>query len=117
MGAGLRATFLIAALVSGASSGAGLSPASFSFLGVTNRVATPNGDGRNDNITFRFSNQRDAGGSVKIYDLRGHQVAGLEINPGDVSKVWNAQGMAAGVYVYVIRVDQTVVSGAVAVVR
>lgn len=112
--------FLISLL--SAWSAAGVSrPRGFVFNGVSNRFITPNGDGRNDNVAFRFSNPRDSAGAIKIYDVRGHAVASLPINPGDVSETWDAKAggraVDSGVYVYVIEIEGGVASGAVVVVR
>lgn len=96
-------------------------PAAFNFAGVTNRFVTPNGDGRNDTATFRFSNPRDSAGTLKIYDLRGHRVAEVAIEPTSSvssSVSWNpGRGVASGVYIYVISVEQQTVTGAVVVVK
>ena len=96
-------------------------PLGYKFNGISNKVITPNGDGRNDNVAFRFDNPGDVAGSVKIYDARGHLVATLSIDPGDVKKVWDARTGGAtvptGVYIYVITVAGSTSSGAVAVIR
>jgi hypothetical protein len=121
--AGLLKPFaLLLALAAGAlASAQGPRPAAFAFGGVINRFVTPNGDGRNDSAVFRFENPRDAGGTLKVYDLRGHKVADVEIQPTTsvVSSVsWTpSTTIPSGVYIYVIQVESKVVSGAVVVVR
>jgi hypothetical protein len=99
----------------------GIRPAGFSFGSVINRFVTPNGDGRNDSATFRFDNPRDSGGTLKVYDLRGHKVADVEILPSTTagSSISWAPGQDApsGVYIYVITIEQQSVTGAVVVVR
>ncbi|MBI3566027.1 MAG: gliding motility-associated C-terminal domain-containing protein [Elusimicrobia bacterium] len=125
MGGVLKAWMVFGALLGGFAAGAGVAagvrPLGFTFNGVSNRVVTPNGDGRNDNVAFRFSNPRDAAGSVKIYDVRGRLVASLGINPGDAVEVWDARSNGAvvpsGLYIFVISVDGATTSGAVAVIR
>jgi gliding motility-associated-like protein len=121
MGAVFKPFLLIAALTSGFATGSVFQVRGFSFTGVSNRIITPNGDGRNDNVAFQFSNSRDAAGTIKIYDLRGHILTTLAINPGDTSEYWDARVAGAlvtsGVYIYVINVDGVVVSGTVVVVR
>ena len=96
-------------------------PRGFVFNGVSNRFLTPNGDGRNDNVVFRFSNPRDSGGSVRIYDVRGRTLASLPVNPGDVSETWDGRAggriVDSGVYVYVVEVEGVSASGVVVVVR
>ena len=120
-GAWLKSMIVAATLLAGLSSGAGLRPSSFSFLGVSNRIITPNGDGKNATVTFRFDNSQDSAGSVKIYDLNGHVLTTISIDAGLQSVVWDpgssGRAVAAGVYVYVISIEQTAISGTVAVVR
>ena len=109
----------------GMAAGIGVQPSAralgFTFNGVSNRLITPNGDGRNDNVYFSFTNPRDAGGSVKIYDVRGRCVATLTVNPGDAFEIWDARVNGAvapaGVYVFVVNVEGATYSGTLAVVR
>ena len=112
---------VLLALTAGAATTGGIGVSGFSFSGVTNRYITPNGDHKNDTVAFRYSNPRDAAGSVKIYDLRGHLIAAITINAGDQSSVWDpragGQAAAAGVYIYVIQVAETVSTGAVVVIK
>ncbi len=93
----------------------------FAFNGVSNRFITPNGDGKNDNVAFRFSNPRDSAGTVKIYNMRGHLLTTIAVNPGDTVEIWDARAngslVPSGVYVFVIDVENVVASGAVVVVR
>lgn len=104
-------------LIACASAAAPVAPQGFSFTGVVNRLVTPNGDGKNDSAVFQYSNPQDSSGSVRIYDLRGRQVAVVAIEPGSTFAVWNPRGFANGVYVYVITIDRTAKSGALMVVR
>lgn len=119
--AGLLKPFALALTLAAGAFATGLRPAAFTFTGVTNRFVTPNGDGRNDSATFRFENPRDSGGTLKVYDLRGHKVAEVEIQP--TTSVTSSVSWApsttipSGVYIYVIQVETSVVSGAVVVVR
>lgn len=123
MAASLRSLLLIFVLLARLSFAASMSVRGFTFNGVSNRFITPNGDGRNDNVAFRFSNPSDSAGTVKIYDLRGHLLTSIPINSGTgaTSAVWDAcadgQTVATGVYIFVIAVESVVVSGAVVVVR
>jgi gliding motility-associated-like protein len=117
----LKHLVFLLSLVSGLASAAGTRALGFVFNGVSNRFITPNGDGRNDNVAFLFSNPRDSAGSVKIYDLRGHLLTTIPVNPGDTFETWdaraNGQTVNSGMYVYVIKVEDVVVSGAVVVIR
>jgi len=118
------ATKLCAALIAltaGAATTGGVGVQGFSFGGVTNRYITPNGDGRNDTVSFRLSNPRDAAGNIKIYDIRGHLISSLAVNPGALFATWDPRGggqaVSAGLYIYVIQVEQTVSSGVVVVIK
>lgn len=132
MPAPIRAFLLLCAVLAGTSDAGLVRPSAFSFGGVSNRFITPNGDGRNDNIAFRFSNPSDAAGSVKIYDLRGHLLTTISINsggslncpsgPGNAGcPSWDGKvdgaAVSTGVYIYVIDVDGVVASGALVVIR
>lgn len=133
MAAPLRSFLLIILLATGLSASAGYRPLDFSFNGVSNRFITPNGDGRNDNVAFSFSNPSDSAGTIKIYDLRGHLLTTLSINgggslscpnaaPGNPGcPVWdgkvNGAAVASGVYIYVILVENVHASGALVVIR
>jgi gliding motility-associated-like protein len=125
MGSALKAWVLLGALLGGLAAGAGVQSGTrilgFTFNGVSNRFITPNGDGHNDNVAFRFTNPRDSGGSIKIYDVRGRPVASIAVNPGDSFEVWDARVngsvVPGGVYIYVITVEGSTYSGAVVVIR
>lgn len=114
--------FLLAVtMLTGLSSGAGVRVQGFSFNGVSNRFITPNSDGKNDNIVFKYDNPRDSSGSIKIYSMRGHLLTTIPVNAGDLSETWDGRANGAlvptGVYVYVIHVESVLVSGAVVVIR
>jgi len=117
----LRPLLFLLCLTSGLAMGARVRTQGFAFGGVTNRVLTPNGDGKNDSCTFQFANPRDSAGTIKIYDLRGHEVASIAINSGDTSEKWDGrsggQVVSTGVYVYVIRIEDAAVSGTVVVIK
>ncbi|MDX6769954.1 MAG: gliding motility-associated C-terminal domain-containing protein [Elusimicrobiota bacterium] len=119
--AGLLKPFALLMTLAAGVFASGLRPTAFTFSGVVNRFVTPNGDGRNDTATFQFSNPRDSGGTLKVFDLRGHKVAEVEIQPTVAvtsSVSWApSTTIPSGVYVYVITIEQQTVTGAVVVVR
>lgn len=116
-----RLPALLSGLFFGLSAAAPFSAQGFSFTGVSNRIITPNGDHRNDEAVFRFSNPRDAAGTLRIYDRLGHEAASVDIPAGATSASWDGrsggQAAASGVYVYVLTVEETSVSGTVVVIR
>ncbi len=109
--AGLALVFLSAGVASP------IAPQAFSFTGLVNRFVTPNGDGKNDTAVFQYSNPQDSAGTIRIYELRGRQVATVAIDPGATSAAWDPRGSADGIYIYVITIDQTATSGVLVVVR
>lgn len=91
-------------------------PLGFSFGGV-NRFVTPNGDGKNDTAVFQYANPQDSSGTIRIYELRGRQVATVAIEPNTTFASWDPSGYASGIYVYVVIIDQTAKSGVLVVMR
>jgi gliding motility-associated-like protein len=123
MAAPLRRIALIVVLSTRFAAAAPVVVQGFSFNGVSNRIITPNGDHKNDNVAFNFANPFDSAGSVKIFDMRGHLLTTIPINAGTgaTSVVWdaraNGQIVPTGVYIFVIAVESVVASGAVVVIR
>lgn len=93
----------------------------FDVTQLSNKVITPNGDGRNDNAVFMLDNPRDAGFSGKIFDKNGAFIA--DMTPGVLanSLKWDATGggrvVPGGVYIYQIRGESKVFSGTLIVIR
>lgn len=94
---------------------------SFDVSQLSNKVLTPNGDGRNDKTVFLFDNPRDAAYSGKIYDRQGAFIADLVPGVLANSLQWDARGggrvVPGGVYIYQIRGEDKVFSGTLLVVR
>ena len=94
----------------------------FNMAGVSNRFITPNGDRRNDNVVFTFDNPRDSAVTIKIFDMRGHQVVG-SLPPGPVSNslMWDGtvggRPAAGGVYIYQISAEGQSFSGTVVIIK
>lgn len=101
--------------------GAAYAPSLAVLSGPSNRVVTPNGDGRNDTAHFTFTNPRDAAGTLRIFDRLGRELHSASINPGGTTASWDGRAsgvtVATGVYIYVLTVDQTTRSGSLLVVR
>jgi hypothetical protein len=89
--------------------------------GLTNRLITPNGDGKNDTMVFIFDNPQDKAVTGTIFDLRGAKVAAMKPGPVGNSLIWDAkaggQVVPGGVYIYQIESQGTVYNGTVAVIR
>ncbi|PIU19897.1 MAG: hypothetical protein COT18_05115, partial [Elusimicrobia bacterium CG08_land_8_20_14_0_20_59_10] len=89
--------------------------------GLTNRLITPNGDGKNDTMVFIYDNP--LGNTVKgrIYDLRGTLVASMTQGPVGNSLLWDARAggrvVPGGIYIYQITAGAKRYNGTVAVIR
>lgn len=88
---------------------------------LSNRVITPNGDGRNDRAVFRFDNPRDSAFTGRIFDVTGAFVSEMAPGPDPNTLQWDGRGngrvVPGGVYVYQIRSEGKVFNGTLVVVR
>ncbi len=93
----------------------------FDMSQLSNKVLTPNGDGRNDKAVFLLDNPHDASFSGRIFDRSGAFVA--DMIPGVLANTlqWDGTGngrvVPGGVYVYQIRGESKVFSGTLIVIR
>lgn len=105
-----------------------ISAQNFSFNSVSNRIITPNGDGKNDSFTVSFFNPQFSSVDGKIFDLNGHLVSGMtDVSCPSSSPIglqcmtWNATSnghiVSGGVYVYLIVSGSEVYDGTVVVIR
>ncbi len=74
---------------------------------VSPNVATPNGDGHNDAVVFRFLNQTMPNPMIRIFELNGHQVFESNHLDSGHNLVWdgrnqNGEAMPPGTYLYVV---------------
>jgi hypothetical protein len=94
---------------------------SFDPSTLSNKMLTPNGDGRNDSAVFRFDNPRDSVFTGKIYDVSGAFVADMASGPLPNSLQWDGRAggraVSGGVYVYQIRSEGKTFNGTLVVVR
>jgi hypothetical protein len=98
------------------------------------RLITPNNDNRNDTFVFRCYNPRDAAVEAKIYDLAGREIATMRLKhrsngiPAVIDNTtgeyydfeWNPNSgghRPGGVYIYQVRLENTVYKGTVTVIR
>ncbi|MCX5785387.1 MAG: gliding motility-associated C-terminal domain-containing protein [Elusimicrobia bacterium] len=98
-------------------------PGGFSadLSGLSNRLITPNGDGKNDTMVFIFDNPDDTAVKGRIFDIKGLFVATMKKGLVANSLVWDAkaggQAVPGGVYIYQIEASGHVYNGTVVVVK
>ncbi len=99
-------------------------PTAFSFdaSGLSNRMITPNGDGKNDNVVFTFANPQVSAVKGKIFDLSGKYVADMVPGTGFVDTlVWDARSngviVPGGVYIYEITSEGKTFNGTIVVIK
>lgn len=74
---------------------------------VSPNVATPNGDGHNDEIIFRFLNQIMQNPKIRVFELSGNLIYESSSLTAGRSLVWNGRNqsgdpMPPGTYLYVV---------------
>ncbi|MBI4377297.1 MAG: gliding motility-associated C-terminal domain-containing protein, partial [Elusimicrobia bacterium] len=96
----------------------------FNPAGLTNRMLTPNGDGKNDTVVFTFDNPRFSEVTGKIFDVKGAFVASMYHDPtldSNTTLVWDGKSNGAvvpgGVYIYQIEAEGRNYTGTVVVVK
>ncbi len=77
---------------------------------ISPNVTTPNDDGHNDEIVFRFLNQTMENPKVRIFELSGNMVYETSSLNAERSLVWNGRNqngdpMPPGSYIYVVYDD------------
>ncbi|MBI4387227.1 MAG: gliding motility-associated C-terminal domain-containing protein [Elusimicrobia bacterium] len=90
--------------------------------GLSNRILTPNGDGKNDTVVVVFDNPRDSSVGGKIIDLKGASVASMTQGPVANSLQWdgkasNGNVVPGGVYIYQIDAEGKIFNGTVVVIK
>ena len=94
---------------------------SYQILSISNRFITPNGDGRNDFVSFSLDNPSDVEITGRIYSLRGEHIADMRQGPKPRTLSWDgrAEGatVPAGIYIYLLVGGDRHQSGTVVVVR
>lgn len=91
------------------------------FSGLSNRLITPNGDGKNDTMVFVFDDPLGSGIKGTIFDLKGAKVSDMVPGPVSNSMLWDAkasgQTVPGGVYIYQLEAEDRVYNGTVVVVK
>ncbi|MBI4422385.1 MAG: gliding motility-associated C-terminal domain-containing protein [Elusimicrobia bacterium] len=92
----------------------------FDVSNVSNRFLTPNGDGKNDNVVFRFDNPRDSRVTGRIFDVKGRVVTTLS-RKTQFTMEWDGRSdgrpVPSGVYLYQLEGDGKRFNGTLVVVK
>lgn len=93
----------------------------FDLSNISSRVLTPNGDGLNDLIIFRFDNPRRSPIEGKIFDLYGAYVADMTAGTWEDTLVWDGRSggrtAPSGVYIYQVKGEDKRFNGTIVVAR
>ncbi|MBI4668301.1 MAG: gliding motility-associated C-terminal domain-containing protein [Elusimicrobia bacterium] len=95
----------------------------FDISRVEPKIITPNGDGLNDVVIFRYSNPTDVKVTGKVFDLTGAYVADItQQGPMADSRLWdgkdsNGRPVPGGVYVFQIEAEGKIFNGTIVVAR
>jgi len=87
------------------------------------RIITPNDDGRNEEITFRYENINESSIVCWIYDIKGAVVRQLDIvESGENKFTWNGKDedgdvVPSGIYIYQIEVEGQSINGTIVVAK
>lgn len=99
-------------------------PGAFNFdaSGLSNRMITPNGDRKNDNVVFTFANPQVSEVKGRIFDLNGKYVADMAPGSGfSDTLVWDARSggviVPGGVYIYEITAEGKTFNGTVVIIK
>lgn len=122
MPSSLRAVIFALLAAAGLGPAQGIKPLGVSLASVSNRLITPNGDNLNDEVVIRMDNPRVSDVRGRILDLRGAEVADMEVRhlgaQNAAELIWApSKDTASGVYIYVIESEEQVFTGTVMVVK
>jgi gliding motility-associated-like protein len=87
------------------------------------RLFTPNGDGRNEEVTFEYENIKESSIVCWIYDIKGAVVRQLDIvETGENKFTWNGRDenkevAPSGVYIYQIEVEGKTINGTIVLAK
>lgn len=91
---------------------------------VSPRIVTPNDDGFNDVIYFKFGSTVISGLPIEagILDITGAKVSTMTLSTAETALIWNGktdsgQIAAAGAYIYYIRIGKNQVNGTIIVAK
>lgn len=86
------------------------------------RVFTPNGDNRNEEVTFSYENDKESSIVCWIYDIRGSVVRQLDIVGSGDEFTWDGKDedgniVRSGIYIYQIEVEGQAINGTIVLAK
>ncbi|MBV9080682.1 MAG: gliding motility-associated C-terminal domain-containing protein [Elusimicrobia bacterium] len=92
-------------------------------MSVMPRIITPNGDGRNDVLFFKFDS--DVSGvpiDARIMDLSGAQIVSPSLNSNGDALTWDGKDdsgriVPSGIYLYALKIGTKIATGTIVVAR
>jgi len=87
------------------------------------RIFTPNGDGKNEEVTFEYENINESSIVCWIYDIKGAVIKQLDIvETGENKFTWdgkdeNKEVAASGIYIYQIEVEGQTINGTIVLAK
>lgn len=87
------------------------------------RVFTPNGDGSNEVVTFKYENIYESSIVCWIYDIKGSVVRQLDIvESGEYRFTWDGEDeqgniVPSGIYIYQIEVEGQTINGTIVLAK
>jgi len=86
------------------------------------RVFTPNGDGRNEEVTFSYENVNESSVVCWIYDIKGAVIRQLDIESWKKEFTWDGKDedkkvAPSGIYIYQIEVEGQAINGTIVLAK
>jgi len=86
------------------------------------RIFTPNGDGKNEVVTFEYENINESSVVCWIYDIKGTVIRQLDIESWKDKFTWdgkdeNKNVAPSGIYIYQIEVEGQTINGTIVLAK
>jgi hypothetical protein len=93
----------------------------FNPAGLSNKMISPNGDGKNDAVVFTFDNPRGSEVTGRVLNMKGTVVATMTQGPIGSSLMWDGssggRAVPGGIYIYQIQAEGKTFSGTVLIIK
>lgn len=115
---------LLVGLLGGTGHAGAQSLGALTLTEVSPRIVTPNDDGFNDVIYFKFGTTVISGLPIEagILDINGARISNLTLSTSETALIWNGKtdsGQVAptGGYIYFIRIGKNLATGTIVVAK